>query len=158
MNKIKIILILITCIFSLSGCSNNKLNNKFVDATLDEQNNIVIDSTNINSKAEFINYELDNIKVQFIAVKGTDNSIKITFNTCQICNSAPEAYFVQEGDYFVCQNCKNKFHVDELGLTKGECHPIPVEEKEEKNNQILISKDYIKNYKDNFINWAGPIN
>ena len=82
--------------------------------------------------------------------------VRIAFNTCQACNPAPNAYFVQVGEYLQCQNCGNKFHIDKIGEEKGGCNPAPVEEKEETDNQIIIDKDYVATYKEKFENWNGP--
>lgn len=67
------------------------------------------------------------------------------------------AYFVQEGDYFVCQNCKTKFSIDEIGIAKGGCNPAPVSKKIDENGKITISKEYIESYKEKFENWKGKI-
>ena len=40
----------------------------------------------------------------------------MAFNTCQVCNPSPKAYFVQNGKNFICQNCKNSlksYYTDE---------------------------------------------
>lgn len=64
-------------------------------------------------------------------------------------------YFIQEGDYLVCQTCGNKFHIDEVGDSSGGCNPTPVEEKEEKDGKIIIPKEYVSSFKEKFENWEG---
>ena len=125
-----------------------------------EDGNIIIDTKDITSVATFVNYKVDDIDrtiIQFIVVRGTDGKVRIAFNTCQACNPSPNAYFVQIGDYFECQNCGNNFHIDKIGEEKGGCNPAPVEEKEEKENQIIINSDYVNSYKEKFRNWNGRV-
>ena len=162
MKKILFILVLLISVFGITSCSNDdgnkevKTNNRVVMATLDEDGNIVIKKEQISETATFISYNADGIIVSFIAVRGTDGRVRIAFNTCQSCSPSPSAYFVQIGEYFECQNCGNRFHVDKIGEESGGCNPAPVEEKEEDDETIIISAEYARTYKDNFRNWNGP--
>mgnify|MGYP002292860580 FL=1 len=56
-----------------------------------------------------------------------------------------------------CQNCKNKFHIDKIGVEKGGCNPAPVEKKTIKGEKIVIDASYVESYKDKFENWKGPV-
>ena len=147
---------------SLTGCEKTSKeeevsNNNFITVEATEDGKIIIDTKTITSVATFINYKVDGIVIQFVAVKGTDGKVRIAFNTCQACNPSPNAYFKQVGEYLQCQNCGNKFHIDKIGEEKGGCNPAPVEEKEEKDDQIIIDKNYADSYKEKFENWNGPI-
>lgn len=161
MKKVLILLVLFISIFSFSGCSNKGDNkeeseNKFIKVEANDEGKIIINTKNITSDATFINYEIDDVIIQFVVVRGTDGVVRIAFNTCQACNPSPNAYFIQKGEYLVCQNCENMFHIDKIGEEKGGCNPAPVEEKEEINNQIILDKNYIDTYKSKFKNWNGP--
>lgn len=96
---------------------------------------------------------MDDVTIQFILVRGSDGVVRIAFNTCQVCNPSPNAYFVQKGDYFECQNCGAKFHIDDLGIISGGCNPTPVIEKTETENKIIIDKTYVESFKNKFVNW-----
>lgn len=161
MKKVLLLFLFVTSIFLITGCGNDtsredKINNKVVEATLDIEGNIVIDESEITEEATFISYEVDGVTIGLISVRGTDGVVRVAFNTCQSCTPSPNAYFIQKWEYFECQNCGNKFHVDKIGIEKGGCNPAPVEEMHQENGMITISSSYAKTYLENFENWNGP--
>lgn len=153
MKKFINIVVCFVLIIFLVGCESKE---KIVKAKLNKEGNIVIEKKDIKEKATFISYEVDGVTIGFIVVRGTDGKVRVAFNTCQSCSPSPNAYFLQEGEYFQCQNCGNKFHVDEIGVSKGGCNPAPVEEMTEDDDTIIISSEYAKTYKEKFENWNGP--
>lgn len=68
---------------------------------------LVIRAEEIGTEASYFDYDADGTIVQVFAVRATDGTVRLALNTCQVCNGSPYAYFVQEGDDFVCQNCGN---------------------------------------------------
>ena len=115
--------------------------------------NVVINSQDIDGYATYFNYEIDENTIQLFVVKGTDNKIRTLINTCNACNPAENSFFVQENDHFIYQTCGNKFHVDEIGLTKAiGCSPIAIldEDKIDKDGKITISHEFIETYKSKF--------
>lgn len=159
MKKRWIVFALFISIFSFTGCGNSKtkiLEQSATKATLNENGDIIINEENITSNATFLNYEVDEIQIGFIVVRGTDGIVRVAFNTCQACNPSPDAYFIQKENYLECQNCGNRFHINKLGQEKGGCNPAPVEEMTQENGIITISSEYAKTYKEKFENWNGP--
>ena len=132
--------------------STQSTENKTINLEADESGNIVIDITNIGSKATFYNYNADGTTIRLFAVKALDGTIRMAFNTCQVCNPSPKAYFVQNGKNFICQNCKNSFATDNIGNERGGCNPIPIttDERIDGENTITITKQFIESYKENF--------
>ncbi len=132
--------------------STQSTENKTINLEADELGNIVIDTTNIGSKATFYNYNADGTTIRLFAVKASDGTIRMAFNTCQVCNPSPKAYFVQNGKNFICQNCKNSFATDNIGKERGGCNPIPIttDERIDGENTITITKQFIESYKENF--------
>ncbi len=132
--------------------STQSIENKTINLEADESGNIVIDITNIGSKATFYNYNADGTTIRLFAVKASDGTIRMAFNTCQVCNPSPKAYFVQNGKNFICQNCKNSFATDNIGKERGGCNPIPIttDERIDGENTITITKQFIESYKENF--------
>ncbi len=132
--------------------STQSTENKTINLEADESGNIVIDTTNIGSKATFYNYNADGTAIRLFAVKASDGTIRMAFNTCQVCNPSPKAYFVQNGKNFICQNCKNSFATDNIGKERGGCNPIPIttDERIDGENTITITKQFIESYKENF--------
>ena len=129
-----------------------KQRNKYITVKANEDNNIILDTSNITSTATFVKYDDEGIILQFILVRRRDNKVRIALHTCQVCNPSPKVYFIQEGEYLVCQNCGTKFHINKIGIEKGWYHPTPVEEKQEEDNKIIINKDYIDTFKSKFKN------
>lgn len=154
MRKIVLTLVVIVSMFLLTGCSKSQ-ENKFVNVEAKE-NKIVIDTKDISNKVTFVNYKVDDTTIQFLVVKGSDGKIRIAFNTCNSCNPSPNAYYVQEGDYIVCQNCGNKFHIDEIGEKGVGCNPMVVEEKQINDDSIVLDKNYVESFKEKFKNFNGP--
>ena len=132
--------------------STQSTENETINLETDESGNIVIDTTNIGSKATFYNYNADGTTIRLFAVKASDGTIIMAFNTCQVCNPSPKAYFVQNGKNFICQNCKNSFATDNIGKERGGCNPIPIttDERIDGENTITITKQFIESYKENF--------
>ena len=132
--------------------SSNNTESKAINLEADESGNIVIDTTNIGSKASFYTYDAEGTTVRLFAVKASDGTIRMAFNTCQVCNPSPKAYFIQNGKNFICQNCGNSFSTDNIGKERGGCNPIPIttDERIDGDNTITLTKQFIEGYKDNF--------
>ena len=156
MKKISQLILILILVLTVNGCSTKtketkkQIENKYLTVKVNEDNNIILATSKITSTATFANYDDEGIIIQLILVRGTDNKVRIALNTCQVCNPSPKAYFVQEGEYLVCQSCGTKFHINKIGIEKGGCNPTPVEEKQEEDNKIIISKDYIDTFKSKF--------
>ncbi|MCD8347765.1 MAG: DUF2318 domain-containing protein [Lachnospiraceae bacterium] len=118
---------------------------------------VVIDTGEIGETASYYDYDADGTTIEVLAVTASDGSVRLALNTCQVCMGSPYAYFVQEGDSFICQNCGNAFSRDDIGLEAGGCNPVPVTEDdyEETDGVITISDDFLNEYKDSFANWKN---
>ena len=116
---------------------------------------IRIAKSEITSSARFYPYQLDGVKMEVLAVKATDGTVRTAFNTCQVCYSSGRGYYVQSGQYLVCQNCGNRFHVNQVEVVRGGCNPIPIaeEDKQDDGKYVVIAKDYMAGAKDYFSNW-----
>lgn len=130
-----------------------KQNKEEVKANTD----LTINISEITDKAKFYPIEIDGTKLEVIAVKASDGTIRTAFNTCQVCYSSGRGYYKQEGNKLVCQNCKNRFSMDEIEVTKGGCNPVPItgENKTVTSTTITISKEFLKEAKDMFKNWKN---
>lgn len=116
---------------------------------------VAIDSAVLGTEASFFDYDADGTTVELFAVKASDGSVRLALNTCQICNGSPYAYFVQEGDYFICQNCRNRFASTQVGLVSGSCNPVPITEEnyELQDGMILVSAEFLEANAARFTNW-----
>jgi hypothetical protein len=118
---------------------------------------IEIKKEEITEKAKFYPYEVDGIKMEVLAIKAKDGSIRVAFNTCQVCYSSGKGYYIQQGDELVCQNCGNRFKADQVGIVKGGCNPVPIAEsgRADDGKIIKIDKSYLSKNKAYFSNWKA---
>lgn len=116
---------------------------------------IRIAKNEVSSTAKFYPYKLDGVSMEVMAVKASDGTIRTALNTCQVCYDSGRGYYEQVGDNLVCQNCKNRFNVDQVEKVKGGCNPVPVleENKQVSGDYITISKDFMESQKKYFSNW-----
>lgn len=140
----------------------------FSTSTADEQpeienkdgiasNDLVIFLTDISETAAFYPVEIDGTTLEVIAVKAPDGSIRTAFNTCQICYDSGRGYYKQDGNALVCQNCGNRFKMDQVEVQSGGCNPVPIfaENKTVTDESITISYAYLKEAKGIFENWKA---
>lgn len=120
-----------------------------------KDSDIVINTEDITETATYYPAEIDGTKLEVIAVKASDGSIRTAFNTCQVCYSSGKGYYEQEGDVLVCQNCGNRFGMDDVQVTKGGCNPVPItsEYKTVSDETITISKEFLTQATVIFQNW-----
>jgi uncharacterized membrane protein len=116
---------------------------------------IVISKKDITVKAKFYAYVADGRSMEIFAVRASDGTIRTALNTCQICYQSGRGYYKQEGAYFVCQNCGNRFSLDQIEKIKGGCNPIPIlgKDKTDLGDSIVISRQYLAKVASYFANW-----
>lgn len=116
---------------------------------------IVIEKTNVTNVATFIPYTANGTKMEIIAVRASDGTIRTALNTCQVCYRSGRGYYKQEGDAFVCQNCGNRFKADQLEKVKGGCNPVPIlsSDKTDLGDTIGISKSFLESAAPYFARW-----
>jgi hypothetical protein len=109
----------------------------------------------VTSTAKFYPYSANGVKMEVIAVKASDGTVRTAFNTCQVCYDSGRGYYTQQGNELVCNNCGNRFWIDKVEKIKYGCNPIPIlpENKKDDGKYITISKDFLVKYSDYFKNW-----
>ncbi len=126
------------------------------DKAVSTGGDLTIPKSEITETAKFFPYNVNGTRLEILAVKASDGSIRTAFNTCQVCNGSPRAYYKQQGDVLVCQNCGNTFSMDMIEQQRGGCNPIPImkDEKTDDGTNIVISNDFIVKNKNLFTaNW-----
>ena len=169
MKKIYVISVLLLSVFAFTGCTNdtNKISNTpanlreisgdIVTATLNDDGNIVIKEGDITENATYISYKYEEVIIGLLAVRDSTGFVQVVVNTCQSCGGSPYAYFVQVGNVIECQNCGNRFLIDELSsLESLGCNPIAIDDITRKDDQIIIGTEELKELKEKFENWQGP--
>ncbi|MCD7918887.1 MAG: DUF2318 domain-containing protein [Clostridiales bacterium] len=138
------------------GCSSEAESVETQENTSDTADaGIEIRVEDINASASYYDTIVEGTTVEIFAVLASDGTVRLAMNTCQVCNGSPYAYFEQDGDDFVCQNCGNHFSSDEIGLTSGGCNPVPITEDDytEENGIITVSDSFLEENAYRFSNW-----
>ncbi|MCD7928628.1 MAG: DUF2318 domain-containing protein [Clostridiales bacterium] len=140
----------------MAGCSSGTTSGEDqgnISCTAGDEIEII--EENVSTQASYYDIEIDGTTVEIFAVLASDGSVRLAMNTCQVCNGSPYAYFEQEGDDFVCQNCGNHFSSDEIELTSGGCNPVPITEDDysEENGIITVSISFLEKNAYRFSNW-----
>jgi uncharacterized membrane protein len=142
----------------LTACSSSNSNNKTVKGSLKINNSegLEIAVSDISETAKFYPVTVDGIKMEVVAVEAPDGTIRTAFNTCQVCNGSPKAYFEQSGNTLQCQNCGNKFPMDKIEVEAGGCNPVPIfdDDKTVTDESITVPYDTLKDNSYRFpANW-----
>lgn len=118
---------------------------------------ILIQIGDIGTEASYFDYDTNGITVQVLAVEASDGTIRLALNTCQVCNGSPYAYFEQDGDWFICQNCKNRFASTEVGIASGGCQPVPITEDiyTQADGIITVPASFLEENAKLFKNWKN---
>ena len=109
----------------------------------------------ITDKVKYYPYRAGDVKMEVLAVRASDGTIRTAFNTCQVCFDSGRGYYKQQGNVLVCQNCGNRFQLDEIEREIGGCNPVPIlpENKTEDDEYITISQAFLEQNKVLFTNW-----
>jgi hypothetical protein len=146
--SILVMFVLIQIVKSLAGGKSTSIS---------IEGNLLIPKNSITTTATFYPYKVGNTKMEVLAVKASDGTIRTAFNTCQVCYSSGRGYYKLDGNTLVCQNCGNRFDPDQVEKEKGGCNPVPIfnENKTDDGQNIVISKEYLQQAKEIFSNWKN---
>jgi len=153
-----LVVFIVIASFLIKGISQGNPNltgNTKATNTATSGDNLMIVKSDITVTAKFYPYKAGDTKMEIIALKASDGTIRTAFNTCQVCYSSGRGYYKVEGDTLVCQNCGNVFNFDQVEQVKGGCNPVPIleENKTDDGTKLTISKEYLEQAKQIFANW-----
>jgi uncharacterized membrane protein len=116
---------------------------------------LVIQVSEITENAVFYPVDIDGTRVEVLAVKAPDGTIRTAFNTCQVCYGSGRGFYKQQGTVLVCQNCGNRFRMSQVEQRSGGCNPVPIfaANKTVTGTTITISKDFLTKSKEIFARW-----
>jgi uncharacterized membrane protein len=116
---------------------------------------LVIDFAEITENALFFPVDVEGTRLEVLAVKAPDGTVRTAFNTCQVCYASGRGFYKQQGTVLVCQNCGNRFRMSQVGLRSGGCNPVPIggAYRTETATTITISKNFLKEAKVIFARW-----
>lgn len=117
---------------------------------------ITISKSELTNHPLYVNYDSKGTTIQLIAVKASDNSARVSLNTCQSCNPSPLAYFKEQNGRLVCQNCGNVFKMDSVGALSYGCNPMSIPY-QVSGNSVTVKTSDLDSYAAQFKNWKGPV-
>ncbi|MDR1445520.1 MAG: DUF2318 domain-containing protein [Treponema sp.] len=116
---------------------------------------LVISIDEVTENALFYPVDIGGTRVEVLAVKAPDGTIRTAFNTCQSCYGSGRGFYKQQGTVLVCQNCGKRFRMSQVEVRSGGCNPVPIfkDDKTVRGNTITISKEYLARARDIFARW-----
>jgi uncharacterized membrane protein len=116
---------------------------------------LVIPVSEITENAAFYPVDIEGTRLEVLAVKAPDGTIRTAFNTCQVCYASGRGYYKQQGTVLVCQNCGNRFRMSQVGLRSGGCNPVPISaaDKTVTEADITIPRNFLREARVIFSRW-----
>lgn len=122
------------------------------------EGDLKIVKSEVTSDVKIFPFKLGDTKMEVLALKADDGTVRTALNTCQVCYNSGKGYYMQDKNTkeLVCQNCGNKFAPDKVEIIKGGCNPIPItkENKIDDGTNITISKALLEEATFLFSKWS----
>ena len=142
-------MLILAALLLLSGCGKQET------AADPVATDLVIPVSELSETIRIYPVTVDGLQMEVLAAKDSDGTVRTAFNTCQVCNGSRKAYFAEEGDHVVCQNCGNSFSREDVGVLSGGCNPYPIfaEDRQDSEDSVRISYDYLSSASGLFERW-----
>jgi uncharacterized membrane protein len=116
---------------------------------------LVILIEEVTENAVFYPVDVGGVRLEVLAVKAPDGTVRTAFNTCQVCYGSGRGFYKQQGTVLVCQNCGNRFRMSQVERRSGGCNPIPIfpANKTVTDTTITISRDFLNEARLVFARW-----
>ncbi|MDR0451755.1 MAG: DUF2318 domain-containing protein [Treponema sp.] len=116
---------------------------------------LVIPIAELTENAAFYPVDIQGTRIEVIAVKAPDGTVRTAFNTCQVCYASGRGFYKQQGSLLVCQNCGNRFRMSQVERRSGGCNPVPIfpANKTVDDKSVTISRDFLAKAKEIFAYW-----
>jgi len=136
--SLKVFILFAAVIMFFANCKDAK-------KTIIVDNDLIIKVSEITEKALFFPMEIEGVRMEVLAVKAPDNTIRTALNTCEVCYPSGRGFFVQVNTELVCQNCGRRFQMSQVEEQIGGCHPVGIfpENKTVTEKTITISKEFL---------------
>ena len=144
----KLFPLLFASLLLLSGCAQ-----KDSASQAEPSGDLTIALDSISETPSFIDGSIDSQPMQVIAVRDADGTVRLSYNTCQVCQGSPWAYFELQNGQLVCQNCGNAFALSAVGKGGYGCMPLMVPAYTLTETSVVIPHDTLVQVKDAFENW-----
>ncbi len=143
---------ILALVLILAGCSADKTTGKNA-AVQNSDGSLTIPLSAFDDTVHFIDLSSNGTAMQLLTHMGTDGQPKLSWNTCQVCNGSPLAYFEVQGDQLICKNCGNTFSKDTIGGASHGCYPWAVSNYAVDQDSVTIPADAIIEMAPNFTRW-----
>jgi uncharacterized membrane protein len=116
---------------------------------------LVINVSDVTENAVFYPVDIQGTRIEVLAIKAADGTIRTAFNTCQVCYASGRGFYKQQGTVLVCQNCGKRFRMSQVEVRSGGCNPVPIfaANKTVTDTTITVSKEYLTRAKEIFARW-----
>ena len=137
--KTVVVIFLIIIITTVDGSAENF-------TSIKKGGYLAIPIADLSQTASFYKADIDGTEIELVTLKDSKGNLRTAFNACQVCYSSGKGYYVQDGNYLVCQNCGNSFTIDQVGIASGGCNPWPILDSDRTvtDDEIQISYDVLK--------------
>jgi uncharacterized membrane protein len=116
---------------------------------------LVIPVSEVTENAVFYPVDIEGTRLEVLAVRAPDGTVRTAFNTCQVCYASGRGFYKQQGTVLICQNCGNRFRMSQVEVRSGGCNPIPIfaANKTVTGTTITISREFLREAKAIFARW-----
>lgn len=114
-------------------------------ANYEVNNSFVIPISELSKDVKVFYLNNSGVNIEILTAIDKNGNPKATLNTCQNCMGSPKAYFIQDGDSVVCQNCGIGHKIETLGTAKRGCNPIPIDSLAIDGKNISFDKNELLN-------------
>ncbi|MDR3163222.1 MAG: DUF2318 domain-containing protein [Helicobacteraceae bacterium] len=127
------------------------------DGRTAENDDLVIQIKDVSESGRFYPISVDGMKMEVIAIRASDGTVRTAFNACRVCYSSGRGYYKMDQGVLVCQNCGNRFGAESVETQSGGCSPVPIfgDDKSVTNDTIVISRGYLRRAKTLFDGWKA---
>jgi hypothetical protein len=80
---------------------------------------LVIQVAEVTENAVFYPVDIGGTRIEVLAVRAPNGTIRTAFNTCQVCYGSGRGFYKQQGTVLVCQNCGNRFRMSQVEVRSG---------------------------------------
>ncbi|MDR3324393.1 MAG: DUF2318 domain-containing protein [Spirochaetaceae bacterium] len=125
------------------------------DRPVTRDDDLVIVLAEVGETAQFYPVEVEGTRMEVIAVRAPDGSVRTAFNTCQVCYGSGRGFYKQQGTVLVCQNCGNQFRMSQVEVRSGGCNPAPIfkADKVVTETTVTIPREFLARSKKMFARW-----
>lgn len=137
---------------SLAACGDGTA----ISGKQNSSGDLVISLDDITENIKTCSVRYDGTRMEILVAYNSKGEIRTAFNTCYACYDSGKGYYKVSGKTVTCQNCGNKYKVDDFTTTKtNDCHPVAITASERtiSEDTLTIKASALRSAKSYFANW-----